>query len=148
MGLIAKQWERIGKRISTSFLKSKNLSDDASEHIEVIKDDMWHNIETTLNKDGNTGKLTTPDGLLHGKPQIYKGFFVQCFAGVRYTSDLDIYGKLYWFGFAKKEIQLKGKKSAIRFETDKARPFGFDSEYDCGKWLFNMIDNYYGAGKN
>lgn len=142
MGFFANQWDRIGKRLSVSRLHTDKLSDDASAHIEVIKDDMYHNLQEALTKDGHTGKLGTPDGILKGRPQVYKGFFVQCFGMVVYQSDLDVFGKMYWQGFAKKKIKTKGKEATIRFETDQVQKLGFETERECGNWLFKMIDLY------
>lgn len=144
----AKTLWRIGKRISSSMFNSKGLNTDGSEHLEVIKDDMYNNIQRALDQDGSTGKLSTPDGLLRGRPQIVRGFFLQVFGYVRYSSDLDVFGKLYWYGFASKEIEIKGKKQKIRFETDQVQKLGFDSERDASQWLIKMIDAYYGQRSN
>lgn len=138
----AKDFTRIGKRISTGLLHKLGLSDNASEHIEVIKDDMYKSLENELNKEGHTGKLGTSDGILRGNPQVYKGFFVQSFGMVVYQSDFDVFGKMKWQGFAKKKIKIKGKEATIRFETDQVQKLGFDTERECGNWLFKMIDLY------
>lgn len=142
--LTAKQYENIGKRISVGRLETGGLNTkDATPHIEVMKADMYHNLEQTLEKDGHTGKLTTPDGILRGKPQIYKGFFVQIFGMVRYQSDLDVLGKFYWFGWAKKQQEIQGNKFTIQFGTETFLPLGFESEREAGNWLFGMVDKYY-----
>ena len=132
----------MGKRMSTSLLNKLNLGDNASEHIDIIKEDMYHNLQQALEKDGHTGKLGNPDGILRGKPQTYKGFLVQSFGMVIFESEFDIHGKMAWFGFAKKKIKIKGKDATIRFETDQAQKFGFEKERECGQWLFKMIDLY------
>lgn len=137
----AKSYEKIGKRISISHLDSKQLG-NPQEHLKIILDDAYQNIEETLNKDGHTGKLTTPDGILRGKPQLYKGFFIQVFGMKRYESDLDVFGKLYWFGWAKREEIIKGKKFKVEFGTEHAQRLGFETEREAGQWLFAMVDNY------
>lgn len=135
----AKSFERVGKRLRPK---------DNKETAGILLDDAFHNVEKTLELDGNTGALGTRDGVLRGKPQMYKGFFVQIFGMVRYSSDLDVFGKMFYFGWAKREVEIKGQKQKIEFATENVHPLGFESERDAGNWLFKMVDLYYGGNKN
>lgn len=135
----AKQYEKIGKR---SAISRVDPGADATEHAEIILDDAFNEVEKAVEKDGTSGFLSNPDGILRGKPQLYKGFFIQCFGMVRYQNDLDIYGRLYWYGTAKRKIMIKGKEQGIEFSTENFLPLGFDSERDCGNWLFCMVDKF------
>ena len=131
----AKSYEKVGKRL--------NLKNNR-ESRNLMLDDAVDNIVTTLDADGHTGKLGARDGLLRGKPQTYKGFFVQLFGAVRYSSDLDVYGTLYWYGFAKSTEKrlVGGKPYTIEFDTDTINKLGYATERECGKVLFNLIDKF------
>lgn len=140
MSFLAKQWDKIGKRLSVS--KLSGLNDDASAHIEVIKDDMYRNIQQALDQDGHTGKLSNPDGILRGKVQKIGGFVVQCFGMLTFRSDLDIFGEMKWWGWAKKPYFIKGKRADITLSTKDAMPLGFNTEHEAGNYLLKLIDLY------
>jgi hypothetical protein len=123
--------DRIGKRLKVQ---------ETPEHLELIKDDMYNSIQGVLDKDGHTGKLSNPDGIIRGKPQVYKGFFVQCFGMKKYAGEFDVFGKMGWFGYASRKIIAKGTEVKIRFATEAEQPLGFENERDCGGWLFKMVD--------
>ena len=131
--LTAKQNEKIGKRIHI---------EESQETKKLLLDDTFHNIKVALDKDGSTGKLGTPDGILKGKVQHYKGFMIQCFGSTRYENDLDVFGKWYWFGWAKLKTKIKGKKVTLEFDTESVMPLGFNTERECGGHLFKMVDLY------
>ena len=129
----ASAYERIGKR-----LKVRNTK----EHVKVILDDAFENVRTTLDKDGSTGKLGSPDGILRGKEQMIGGFFVQCFGQMTYQSEVDVLGKLIWFGFAKKSTKRGDRTTNITFSTQEAQPQGYDTEHECGNYLTKLIELY------
>uniref|UniRef100_A0A6M3XSG2 Uncharacterized protein n=1 Tax=viral metagenome TaxID=1070528 RepID=A0A6M3XSG2_9ZZZZ len=134
MSLTAKQYDKIGQRIRLN---------NTTATRDLLLDDAINNIEYTLNKDGHTGKLSNPDGIIRSKPCIYKGFFIQCFGYKRYESDFDIYGKLVWYGFAKREITVKDRKEKVMFDVQNAYPLGCETEHEAGSYLFKMCDIFH-----
>ena len=135
----AKSYERIGKR-----LKPQNTP----EQRELILDDALGNIQKALDQDGHTGALGTRDGIIKGRVQMIGGFLVQCFGMVIYQSQLDPFGKLRWFGWAKRKNLIKGKRADIEFNTETAEPLGFESEHQAGNYLVNLIKIYNQQGLN
>lgn len=129
----ASAYERIGKRLKV---------ENTKEHVKVVLDDAFENVRTTLDQDGHTGKLGTPDGILRGKEQMIGGFFVQCFGQMTYTSEVDAFGKLLWFGFAKKSIKRSDRTTNITFSTQEAQPLGYETEHACGNYLMKLIELY------
>ncbi len=123
----AKQYENIAKRTKIV---------DNQETRDLLLNDTYKAIEIALDKDGSTGKLSNPDGIVKGAPVMYRGFFIQCFGYVHYESELDIYGKMKWYGFAR--IVDKGRR--IQFDAFKK-----SSEHEAGRELFMLVDAYYGT---
>ena len=141
----AKSYEKIGKRLSTSRLQTGGLSNDASAHLEVIKDDMYESLRTELDKEGHTGKLGSPDGLDEKHQTHYKDFFIQRFRQVYFVSELDVFGIPRYYAYGMKETLLNGKKVTANFGSPK---MGFATEREAMKEVITAIDAYYkGGGK-
>ena len=139
MSLTAKEYERIAKR-------SRIVNTEETK--QLLLDDAINSIQKEVNKEGHTGKLGSPDGILRGKPQFHKGFFIQIFGMKKYENELDIFGSLKWFGWAVKKTMFKGKQMRIEFSVDSNMPMGFDTEHEAGAWLFKLVDLYQSSIKN
>lgn len=127
----AKSYENIGKRTHLV---------DTQETRDLLLDDTLKVIETTLEKDGSTGKLSTPDGIIKGKPTMYRGFLVQCFGYESWDDPTSLIGIMKWYGFARIT-----NKQGMRIQFDSFRK---SSEHQAGHELITLIDAFYGGRPN
>ena len=126
----AKSYENIGKRTHLV---------DTQETRDLLLDDTLKVIETTLEKDGSTGKLSTPDGIIKTKPFYHRGFYCEIYGVEYYETELDIVPKLLWYGFAKM------KKGEDTFEIDV---FKKATQHSAGNELIMLVDAYHGGRPN
>ena len=127
----AKSNERIGMR--------SHLVDN-QETRDLLLDDTLKVIETTLEKDGSTGKLSNPDGIIKGKPTMYRGFLIQCFGYESWDDLTSLVGVMKWYGFARIT-----NKQGMRIQFDSFRK---SSEHTAGHELITLIDAFYGGRAN
>jgi len=132
-GLDAKTYERIGNRLTLP---------STYETLRRQKNDALGNIKRELKSEGQTGRLTSPDGLARIKPFKHKGFVIELFGGIGYESPLDIYGKQSWSGTAEGNIMQKGKEIKIIYDTEPIMPHGFETPHEAANYLINLIDLY------
>jgi hypothetical protein len=130
-GINAKDYDRIANRISLPHTQ---------ETIDRQVSDAFGNIEKELRKEGNTGKLTAPDGLVRLSPIPYKGFIIELYGRIVYRTQFDIYGQLRWVGTATGKIMNKGKEVDMIFDIEASFPNGIEDTQDAAKYFFGLID--------
>lgn len=137
-GLTAKLYESLANRLSP---KKSNLTEaDKEKTIKRQIDDAWKNVEQTVKKDGHSGKLTEPDGLVRIQPVLHKGFVIEVYGNREFMSPLDPFGKMIWFGTAESQAEIKGKSGRVYFETELLMPKGFQNPKDCLQFLTQLIE--------
>ena len=127
----AKSYENVAKRTKLQ---------DSPETRKLLLDDAVKNVERELDKEGHTGYLGSPDGVIQGMPQKYRGFFIQCYGMLKYESELDVFGHLVWFGWAKLKKKVLDRTETIQFDA-----FDKTTEHEAGNYLINLIDIYFKA---
>ena len=138
MGLTAKLYESLANRLSP---KKSNLTEaDKQKTIKRQIDDSWKNLEQTVKKDGHSGKLSEPDGLVRIQPVLHKGFVVEVYGNREFMSPLDPFGKMIWFGTAESQAEIKGKSGRVYLETELMMPKGFANPKDCLQFLMQLIE--------
>jgi hypothetical protein len=140
MGLTAKVYEKIANRLSPK--KSRLTETDKQKTIQRQLEDSWTNLERTVKKDGHSGKLSEPDGLVRIQPVRHKDFTIEVYGNREFMSALDPFGKMIWFGTAEAQAEIKGKTGRVYFETEVMMPKGFASPKDCLQFLMQLIELY------
>ncbi|MFA5715093.1 MAG: hypothetical protein WC998_05110 [Candidatus Paceibacterota bacterium] len=127
----AKDYERIANRISLPHTQ---------ETIDRQLGDAWSNVERELRKEGGTGRLTAPDGLVRLNPIPYKGFTIELYGRIVYRTQFDVYGQLRWVGTATGKIMNQGKEVDVIFDVEASFPNGIEDTQDAAKYFFGLID--------
>ena len=129
----AKSYERLGNRLHKT---------QTWETVYRQKDDALHNIQRELKKEGHTGALTTPDGMVRMKPLIHKDFFIEVFGRLEYESQLVIYGTRRWIGTAEGKISIRGEDEKMIFDIETMMPHGFETDREAAQYLISLVDLY------
>lgn len=108
-GTTAKAWDRIGLR-----LRPANTIEFANQRA----DDAIHNMQEALEKDGHTGFLTSPDGVIRIEPYVFRGYLISIY-GIPTTEKIlgiTVKGQPKWTGIAS-EILPRLEGCGKTFET-------------------------------
>jgi len=132
-GINAKEYDRIANRISLPHTEGT---------VQRQINDAYYNIERELEKEGNTGRLTTPDGMIHFDPVPYKGFVIELYGQVTYMNQFDVYGKMMIIGTATGEVSIQDKKATITFNIEDSFKYGILDVEDAMKFFIGLIDSY------
>lgn len=133
MGLSAKEYDRVANRIGLPHTQ---------ETVKRQLDDAFYNVRRELNKEGHTGHLSAPDGLVRLSPIPYKGFIVELYGQITYMSQFDVYGQLRWIGTATGKINIRGEEVDVVFDIEAAFKNGIADTEDAAKYLFGLVDAY------
>src|ERR1017187_2085357 len=118
-GTSAKAWERIGMRL-------RPQEDRATR--ELLLDDSINNMDKALDKDGTTGHLSNPDGMLRPPSYVYRGYLCQ------------LYGisKTQWQGVGSEILETQGLLGGRRKTIETVI---MKSEHQAGQLLNMTIDS-------
>jgi hypothetical protein len=134
----AVSYDRLGQSLNPH--KSNLTDDDKRKIIQRQMEESWINIENTVKRDGSSGRLSEPDGLVRIQPVLHKGFVIEVYGNREFMSALDPFGKMIWFGTAEAQAEIKGKSGRVYLETEIMMPKGFQNPKDCLQFLMQLVE--------